>query len=198
MDRNNSHPAKVKWDAKYRERGPEAFGLSPSDWLVRHEAMLQEQAKGPALDIACGNGRNSIYLARMGFQVEALDISSVATDWLNKEAVEQKLPIAARSLDITAWEFPPDRYQLIINFNFLERSIFPGIVKALAPGGLLLFETFLQDPDFQTSMNARFLLKPNELLRAFSGFRVLHYLEGPSAKGAMRAGILARKVTDMG
>lgn len=169
-----------RWNARYRDRGPAAFGDAPSDWLKRHENLLEEQPRGRALDIACGNGRNARYLAGLGFEVDALDISEVAIDWLQERAATAGLPVHPRVTDLTHEPLPVGRYQIILNFNYLERSIFPSIGGALAPGGLLFFETFIRDQIdlFESRILPRYTLEHNELLRAFYSLRVLHYREG--------------------
>ena len=169
-----------RWNARYRERGPEAFGEAPSDWLRQHEWLLQEQARGRALDLACGNGRNARYLAGLGFDVDAIDISDVAINWLQEVVDQTGLHISPRAADLTALELPADHYQVIANFNYLERDLFPTITRALAPGGLLFFETFSCDQIelFESKIRPRYTLKHNELLRAFLNLHVLHYREG--------------------
>jgi len=169
-----------RWNARYRERGPAAFGEAPSDWLRQHEWLLREQPRGRALDLACGNGRNARYLAGLGFEVEAIDISDVAIAWLQGLVDETGLHITPRAADLTTIELPTGHYQAIVNFNYLERHLFPTIVKALAPGALLFFETFSHDQIelFDSKIRPRYTLAHNELLRAFLDLHVLHYREG--------------------
>ena len=194
------HPAKDKWNQKYQAKGPQAFGLVPSEWLASHRALILQQPKGLALDIACGNGRNSFFLAQMGFEVDAVDISEVAIEWLGAESKRRELNIAATCSEVVSDGFPRTPYQVILNFNFLERSLFPKMIASLAPGGLLFFETFVKDldPAADTSMNPRFLLESNELLTAFQDLQVLEYREGDlgrECKGKKKvvASICARK-----
>ena len=80
-----NHQDQVKWNNRYRESGLDYSLLKPSDWLVKHKDILQTAQPGQALDIACGSGRNSFYLADLGFTVESIDISDVAIDWLSEE-----------------------------------------------------------------------------------------------------------------
>ena len=68
---------KEKWNKRYSARNIGQLKQRPSDWLVRHQPLLEKQPKGKALDIACGNGRNARFLANLGFEVDALDISDV-------------------------------------------------------------------------------------------------------------------------
>lgn len=189
-----------KWNSRYRERGPEAFGRRPNDWLHQHRGLLLVQPRGQVLDLACGNGRNALYLARLGFEVEAVDISEVAISWLEQEAEETGVNLWARVGDLTRMKFPPNRFQVILNFNFLERSLFPVIEEVLAPGGLLFFETFTRDQIqvVGSEIPPRYTLEHNELIRAFPGLRVIRYREGvfkEESTGKMRgvASLVARK-----
>ena len=75
-----------KWNQKYQGQGLIRMGEEPSSWLKDHQELLQQQPKGPALDLACGNGRNSFFLIKQGFSVDAVDISDVAIDWLKGKA----------------------------------------------------------------------------------------------------------------
>ncbi len=152
---------RVKWDSKYlRDTG----NLTPSKLL---EEFIDLAPPGKALDIACGNGRNSIYLNKQGFTVDAIDISTVATEQLN----EQNLGINVKCMDIDNLTFPANSYELIVNIRFLERRLFPMIEKGLKLGGLLLFESFAG------GKNEKFCLKPNELLHVFPTLHILYYKE---------------------
>lgn len=194
------HTDRHRWNERYRERHPADFGLEPSDWLRIHENLLRNQPRGAAADLACGNGRNALYLARLGFDVEAMDIADVAIDWLTTQVEEEGLSVFPRMADLTTSTLPDHRYQVIVNFNFLERRLFPLIETALAPGGLVFFETFTIDQIdvLGGGMPREYVLQPNELLHAFPNLHVLHYREGifsEFAKDRERAvaSVVARK-----
>ncbi len=150
-----------KWDSKYLQ---DIGNLTPSKLL---EEFIDQAPQGKALDIACGNGRNSIFLKKHGFTVDAIDISTVATQKLN----EQNLGINVKCMDIETLTFPESSYEVIINIRFLERRLFPMIEKGLKPGGFLLFESFAG------GKNEKFCLRPNELLYAFPTLQVIYYRE---------------------
>jgi len=150
-----------KWDSKYLK---DIGKLTPSELL---EEFIDQAPQGKALDIACGNGRNSIFMNKRGFTVDAIDISTVATQKLN----ERNLGINVKCMDIDTLTIPENSYELIINIRFLERRLFPMIEKGLKPGGLLLFESFTG------GKNEKFCLKPNELLHIFPTLRVIYYKE---------------------
>jgi SAM-dependent methyltransferase len=150
-----------KWDAKYLEK----HGASgPCSVLEKYWSLAPV---GNALDIACGNGRNSIFLAGKGFVVDAVDISKVATDQL----AGRHPNINVICTDLDTWKIPPNCYDLIVNIHFLDRRLFPMIQKGLKPCGVLIFESFLN------GHRKEFCLKENELLHAFNAFRVVYYEE---------------------
>ena len=149
---------KEKWDLKYKTApAPEI----PVKFITEYAALSKGKK---ALDIACGMGRNSKYLASVGFEVDAWDISSVAIDSLKGVA-----HIHPEEVDLDTAEFPEKTYDLIICTFFLKRELFPKITKALKSGGIFLYETFVYHPDNKNiPTNKSFLLKEGELETAFS------------------------------
>lgn len=122
---------------------------------------------GRALDIACGNGRNSLFLAQKGFIVDAVDISTVAV----KHLLGRDPNITVICQDLDDWGIPQHRYDLIVNVRFLDRRLFNMIQDGLRPGGVLIFESFMGG-----NKNA-YCLEQNELLRTFASFHIIHYSE---------------------
>ncbi|MDZ7268035.1 MAG: methyltransferase domain-containing protein [candidate division KSB1 bacterium] len=173
------HPDRLRWNEKFLRRGMNAFGQEPAAWLVEHEDLLRRQPGGLVLDLACGAGRNAFYLAQLGFTVEAVDLSDVALAWLAEQARQRGARILPVVMNLAEAALPSARYQVIINFNYLERRLHHQIKQALQPGGLLLFETMTTDQLALAGgkFNPEFLLQPNELLHAFSDLRILHYRE---------------------
>ena len=169
-----------KWDTRYRKR---LGGTQPSPILMKYWSLA---SVGNALDIACGNGRNSIFLAEKGFTVDAVDISTVATGHL----AGKNPNINVICTDLDTWPIPPNRYDLIINIRFLDRRLFPMIQDGLKSGGLLIFESFMEGEQDD------YCLKPNELPRAFRLFHIVYYEEkkaGPSDKFDQTASMVAIK-----
>lgn len=187
-----------RWNEKHREA--QVGGCAPREWLVEHEALVDELPKGRALDVACGRGREALWLAERGFMVDAVDVADVAVDAVGAAARERALPVQAWRVDLVEapGPFPREPYDIVVDFYFLERSLFPRMAAALAPGGLLVVETFTRDhvEVLGHDMPARFLLDHNELLAAFPGLRVLHYREmiiGGSDRPRAVASIVARR-----
>ncbi len=196
----NPDPDQTRWNEKYRREGFESFGTEPSSWLVDHEELLRAQPRGPVLDVAAGNGRNALYLARLGFEFEALDISDLAVAWLQEQARRQRLSVCSRWANLQIEVLPEGQYEVVVNINYLERRILPALKAALRPRGLLFFETMTTDQlDLLGRRMAReFLLAPNELRDSFSDLETLEYREGlgtatKSGKKRAVASLVARK-----
>lgn len=184
------------WNARHAtghgQEEPAAFlrqVLGQSSWKIQ---------PGRALDIATGKGRNALFLAERGFTVEGVDISEVALEEARRRAAAKGLAVEFTQADLDRLEAAEGSYDLIVNFNFLARSIIPQIKKALKLGGHIIFETYLIDQRvLGHPRNPAYLLGHNELLELFRDFRILHYHEGKFAedgKEAYRAGLFAQKV----
>jgi tellurite methyltransferase len=152
------------------------FSDEPVPWLAEQRDVLALQLPGRALDVACGGGRNAFFLAELGFEVDALDISDVAVDRVRSIAAARGAPVTAHRVDLAnGAAFPRVPYDVVIDFFYLERPLFDAIASALAPRGLLVFQTFLGGrrvgPDFG--------LEPDELRHAFTGLglEIVHYDE---------------------
>jgi tellurite methyltransferase len=172
----------TSWDERYR-RG-EHLNDSPADLLVQ---FTSAQTPGSALDLACGPGRNAIFLARQGWRVTAVDSSVVAIGILTKQVRELRLPIEARVADLEKGEFEiePEAYDLICDFYYLERSLFPAIRGGARPGGRVIAAIHMDDPSPGVPpMNPAYLLDPGELRNEFAGWKIIHYREGVPSDSA--------------
>jgi len=168
--------AAKEWDERYREgRG---MPDEPSALLVQNRALLP--AGGRALDIAMGSGRNLLYLASLGLRVTGVDVSTVAVELCREKAARLGLAVEAIVADLEHYRLPPDTYDLIVNFHYLQRSLAGPIVRALKRGGLLVFESFTID-QLQYSYGPKdpaFLLRPGELRETFAALETLLHFEG--------------------
>ncbi len=170
--------------------------FKPATFLVDNLGLLP---KGRALDIAMGNGRNAIYLAQMGFDVEGVDLSPEAVKSALISAEKAGVNIRARTADLEAeYQINKDGYDVIICFNYLQRPLIPQIKDGLRKGGMVVYETFIVDQArWGKPKSPDYLLKHNELLNLFRNFRCLRYREGIIENGQDRravASILAEKV----
>jgi tellurite methyltransferase len=173
---------RIKWDDRYAGEGL-AMGEAPSCFLKEQLALIVSCCPGrAALDLACGEGRNSIFLARHGFQVTGVDISPAGLAKGRARAAAESLVIDFRQADLETYRFTAT-YDLIININFLLRELIPPAVAALNPGGLFLFESILDSPNLLGHHTRRFLLQPGELRQLFNNFsgHILHYEELPDS-----------------
>lgn len=157
---------RVKWNRRF-ESEDFFLGVRPSPFLLREIDRIKLLVPGySALDIACGEGRNSLFLAQHCFDVTGLDISDVGLAKGVASAKAAGVKIDFRQVDLNGYRIA-EKYDLILNFNFLLRGLIPSEVDALNPGGLLLFDTILESPQLLASHNPSYFLKKGELTEIF-------------------------------
>jgi SAM-dependent methyltransferase len=156
-----------KWNKRYRQGGGPG---AASPLVVRFAGIARP---GIALDIAAGQGKNALFLARRGFRVDAVDISETAlTHLAHSPGIH---PICA---DLDRFDIPRERYDLIVNMRFLSRRLLPQTLEGLKPGGVLIFEALLDIGDSRgATPHPEYRLRKNELLTAFEQLRIVHYGE---------------------
>lgn len=197
---NPNHGQQQKWDRRYQDA---LAPNSPAAVLNDNRHLLP--GSGRALEIACGLGGNSLLLAEQGLQVEAFDLSPVAIAKLQGFARLKGLSVEAQVRNLEHEQLPANRYQVICVSAFLDRNLCPAIQRALAPGGLLFYQTFTQEKVARESTpprgpsNPDFLLKPGELLQLFADLQPLAYREecdcGDVGQGLRnQAYLIARRV----
>ena len=166
-------------------------GSEPADFLVESIGLIPV---GRVLDVAAGNGRNALYLAGRGYTVEGIDRSEEAVAEALTAAREAGVRIDMRVADLEAGHhIRKGAYDVIICFNYLQRSLVPQMKDGIRPRGMMVYETFTVDQaQFGRPHNPDYLLKHNELLEMFRDFRCLRYREGIIGGKAI-ASILAQK-----
>ena len=177
-----------RWDQRFG-RKEFALGRQPNPFLKKHIRFLP---RGKGLDIATGEGRNAIFLARHGFEVDAVDISEVGLKKVRQLARSAGVKVHTIQADLDNYPIEKERYDLIVNVYFLDRKLIPRIKKGLKKRGRVVFETYLlEHRDLHTGgpTNPKYFLKPNELLRLFNDFRILFYREGIFREGGKRKAI---------
>lgn len=162
-----------RWDRKYRSDNRPGDD-TPDSELIRYRAKLP--ASGLALDLACGAGKNTVYLAQQGLKVMAIDGSMVALNRLRNEAKEKGLleRVQLQQVDLDRVQLPTSTFELIVVVRYLNHALFEDIRRALKPGGVLFYKTFNRNilrkrPKF----NARYTIETDALIAAFSGWEVL-------------------------
>ncbi len=178
---------KKRWNEKYATL---PISMKPSSLLTEH---LDEIGGKSVLDIAAGMGRHAGYLANLGFNVDAMEFSDMAISRLSS------IPgVRVIERDLDEIEDFPKSYDAILCFNYLNRRLFPIIRKRLLPGGVLLFETFVEDERNEGAPGKKeYLLRKNELLKVFNELYIFDYkerfVERQNGRRALMASLAAIK-----
>lgn len=160
---------RIRWNRRFAS-APWYLGESPSPSLVQLIDRFDRELPGrKALDIACGEGRNSLFLARRGYRVTAVDISDAGIEKGSRLARRERLPITFLEIDLDLSPLPEGPFDLILTMNYLKRSLIPEKVERLTPGGMLLFDTILLPPEGPGGHDPSFFLLPGEITTLFQG-----------------------------
>jgi|SRR5579884_2162673 len=184
------------WEARYRsQERDEDFVVDPVPLVARWTARL---APGRALDLACGTGRNALWLAARGWQVTAVDGAEAAIARLRARASDCGMSVETHVADLERLEFPmlADAFDLILDSYYLQRDLFPGMRQGVRPGGVAICIVHLAWPGESLSYKHA---APGELREFFPGWDILHYYEGMPNDTAHRrpvAEVVARKPND--
>ncbi|MCE2391773.1 MAG: class I SAM-dependent methyltransferase [Proteobacteria bacterium] len=164
-----------RWDEKYRSG---SHGDAPApDWLEEFAAGWS--AAGRALDVAAGSGRVAVWLAARGLDTLAVDVSGVGLERARERARAAGREIRTRELDLEADELPAGPFEVITCFHYLQRDLFPELVRRLSPGGWLCAEIMtLRNLERHARPSARFLLEPGELRELARPLEPAFYREG--------------------
>ncbi len=161
--------------------------------MERFGSLIQA---GPVADLASGSGRDAVWLAMRGFEVEAWDRATEALARARALALISGVSLRTVECDLERQRppLPAQRYALLTCFRFLHRPLFASIEKALAPGGLLIYETFrIGQERFGRPTHAQFLLESGELPAAFAALEILHHEESAPEASAVTACVVARR-----
>lgn len=178
----------ARWNQRYAGGIRDSFE-HPRPFLL--EAAAWFPTPGLALDVAMGLGGNAGFLLELGWRVIGVDISQVAV----RRARATHPNLAAVVADVACFHLPEAAFDLILNFYFLQRELFPEYARLLKPGGMLVFETLLEDMlTVRPEIDPRYLLQRGELRQAFEDWEVLLYREGWQPTGKLHPRAVASLV----
>ena len=188
-----SHDSKSQWDQRYA-RPTFIFGKSPAQFLAENYHYIPFE--GTVLDMGMGEGRNAVFLAQKGYKVTGVDLSSVAVKKSYLLAQEFGVKIKGVVASLKDYKIPPASYDAIICFYWVDRAMVEKIKSWLKPGGILIYEahTFRErdrQPKKRNSDNDNYL-REQELLKLFTGMRILKY-EEPLHEKEFRSSIILKK-----
>ncbi len=191
---NASEDDKDRWNRRYNT-GEYLYGKEPLKFLKEKLNIL---AKGKALVLAMGEGRNAVFLAGNGFDVDGCDISEKAVEKTMLFAKESGVALNAFVADLEEYKIHVNTYDLITCFYYTQKSLIPLIKDGLKKGGMVMIETYSIDQleygkDAPGHKNPAYLLKHNELLDSFRDFRILFYREGEIAENKSVVSLIAEK-----
>ncbi len=164
------------WDERYRSgEWAKENSEAPANPLVVETARGLKP--GAALDLACGTGRNALWLAEQGWKVTAVDGAPAAIEILQQRASERGLAIDTRIADLEqgAYKVEEAAWDLIVMCFYLQKSLFEPARKGVRPGGLVLAIVHIAEPGQEQTQHQ---LRPGELEKYFSGWEIVHYREG--------------------
>ena len=179
------------------EQGPSLARLwQPNPFLLESLEVIGRCRGGQALDVACGAGRDAVYLAMAGYTVHAIDVLPDALSRANDLARRNGVQIHTRKHDLLADpSLPPGKFEVVTVFRFLQRDLFAAMRNAVAPGGHLVYETF-HEQNRQTGRrpsNPDHLLRNGELSAAFAEFEILIARDSVERDGRYFSSLLARR-----
>lgn len=178
---------------RWNERHRAGSVRPPSDFLLEVASRLP---RGRCIDLAAGRGAEALFMAELGYRVDAIDLSIEGLERTRAEACRRRLSLNLLVADLTAYPLPVARYDVVLCFHYLDRDLWPAMARAMRPSGALVLQNFTLErkrlrPDFPEA----YCLSRGELLRAFPGLRIALYREMP---GEETASLLAFRPPDSG
>ncbi len=174
----------LEWDERHRAAAEQDVA-APLPLVIK---VALEMKPGRALDLACGAGRNALWLAEHGWSVTAVDGSPAAIELLRKRAVERGVNAVERGVNVDAqvadlekdeYAIEPSHWDLVVISYYLQRGLFEPAKRGVVPGGVLVSIALLGE--------GRFSLRPSELRGFFSDWEILHDHEGNPGESPHRA-----------
>jgi 2-polyprenyl-3-methyl-5-hydroxy-6-metoxy-1,4-benzoquinol methylase len=187
-----SESDRERWDRRFAS-SDYIYGREPAGFLRDNVELLP--TSGRALDVAAGEGRNAVFLALLGLEVDAVDISEVGLAKASQLADEAGVALTTIVADLSDYSITPESYDVVVVINYLQRDLIDDLRAALKPGGIVVYETYtVAQLDIPGAHHLRreYLLEPGELAAFFKGFEVIAYSETADDHQAV-ASLVARK-----
>ncbi len=161
---------RIKWDTRHRAKSGEE--MSPPSEFIKY--WIDRCPRGRALDVACGRGRNALFLAANGYEVDAVDISTEALNSAQRAAQKSGLKLNWIVHDLDEPFCPDSPYDLIVMVHYVNLPLIASLTRLLKPGGILLCEQHLAtDAEVAGPSNPAFRLKPQQMREAARGLKIL-------------------------
>lgn len=181
---------KDRWNKKYSGKSFH-MGTHPISFLQDNLPLLP---KGKVLDLAMGEGRNGVFLAKNGFDVTGVDISDIGLKKAQELAKKNKTSIKTIVADLTSYRLEENAYDVIILSYYLQRDLFPQIKKSLKKDGVVVIESYNEDyAKYNPKFNKEWMLKRNELVEQFSDLFILRFQNVDDGKTTYSS-LLAKKL----
>lgn len=186
-----SRADRQRWEARYEKVGS-VGDEAPSTNIAWLDPVADTTLV--ALDLACGGGRNTRELGRLGYHVVGVDISRSALKATARNAPVGRSPYLVQA-DMDAWPFAPDSFDVIVQIDFLDRCLVADLRASVKPGGFALVDTFAgpAGPDDPGPRRAEYRVEYGELRRRFADWDIVHCVETPPPRG--RSAVLVRRPT---
>ena len=145
-----------------------------SNW-VKYCLEIIPKKRGMVLDLACGKGRHSIFLSSCGYHVLAVDINQDSLNCFNNKFIKKKIKDIE---NLKNWPLEKAKFDIIVVTNFLNRAIFPSIIKSINKGGYLIYETFSEGQQkIGKPSNPKYILQKRELISLCIDLKLITYEE---------------------
>jgi SAM-dependent methyltransferase len=185
-----SQDSKTQWDQRY-SRPNFIYGKSPAKFLAENYEYIPFE--GAVLDMGMGEGRNAVFLAQKGYKVTGIDISSVAVKKAYLLAQEFGVKIKGVVASLKEYKIPPESYDAIICFYYVDRSLIEKMKTWLKPGGVIIYEAHtLREQKQKGDPDESSYVREQELLKMFPGMKVLKF-EEPEHEKEFRSSIILKK-----
>jgi len=164
------------WDSTYLRQGRVVNFPDPDPILFEYVPPLYEKRDYRALDVACGYGQNSIWMASQGYTTDGIDISHVALRLGHQKAMEQKLRnVNFIVADLDTHELEPEIYDVVVVLRFIKRGLLPDLRASVRPGGRIIYQSYNTEYlNTKPNYDPEQLFRIGELVGYFADWNIVH------------------------